>query len=79
MGAAYSEKEAEAYWSRVHKSIDKYNAEHEGQAVLSISAGYDLVRLNPYSYLEDCIQEADQRMYAEKNRKKAMAKIEEKK
>lgn len=74
MGAAYSEKEAENYWSRVQKSIDKYNAEYEGQAVLSISAGYNLVRLNPYSYLEDCIQEADERMYAEKNRKKAMAK-----
>ncbi len=72
MGAAYSEKEVENYWNRVHKRIKEYNAEHEGKAVLSISEGYDLVRLDINSYLEDCIKEADERMYVEKNRKKAL-------
>lgn len=72
MGSAFSEKEVENYWSRVHDRIKEYNAEHEGQAVLSISEGYDLVRLDIHSYLEDCIKEADERMYVEKNRKKAL-------
>ena len=72
MGAAYSEKEVKNYWTRVHKRIKEYNAEHEGKAPVSISEGYDLVRLDIHSYLEDCIQEADKRMYVEKNRKKAL-------
>lgn len=76
LGTAFSEKEAESYWTRVYKAIESYNAEHEGQAELSVSVGYNLVRLDPYSYLEDCIKEADEKMYAEKKRKKAMRKGE---
>jgi len=76
MGAAFSEQEAESYWTRVQQAIDDYNAEHEGMAVMSVSSGYDLVRLDPYSVLDDCIGEADKKMYEEKNRKKAMRKGE---
>ena len=71
MGTAFSEQEAESYWIRVHQAIDDYNKEYEGKAMMSVSAGYNLVRLDPYSCLEDCIGEADKRMYTEKNRKKA--------
>lgn len=71
MGTAFSEQEVESYWTRVQTTIDEYNAKHEGGAVMSISSGYDLVRLDPYSVLDDCIGEADKRMYVEKNRKKA--------
>lgn len=71
MGTAFSEQEVESYWTRVQTAIDEYNAKHEGGAVMSISSGYDLVRLDPYSVLDDCIGEADKRMYVEKNRKKA--------
>lgn len=72
MGAAEEKAEAENYWSRVYEAIDRYNAQQEGKAVLSISAGYNLVHLNPYSELDDCIRDADKRMYAEKKRKKSM-------
>lgn len=78
MGTAFSEKEVESYWTRVQNSIAKYNAEHEGQAEVSISSGYDLVRLEFDSNMEDCIQEADQRMYAAKNKKKALKREAEK-
>ena len=74
MGTAFSEQEAESYWTRVQQAMDEYNAEHEGMAVMSISSGYNLVRLDPYSVLEDCIGEADKKMYVEKNKKKAMKK-----
>ena len=74
MGTAFSEQEAESYWTRVQHAMDEYNAEHEGMAVMSISSGYNLVRLDPYSVLEDCIGEADKKMYVEKNKKKAMKK-----
>lgn len=73
MGPAFSEIEVQNYWSRVQNRIKEYNAEHEGQAMLSISEGYDLVRLDIHSYLEDCIKQADERMYREKNRKKALS------
>ncbi len=76
MGTAFSEQEAESYWTRVQRAIDEYNAEHEGMAVMSVSSGYELVRLDPYSVLEDCIGEADKKMYVEKNKKKAMKKGE---
>ncbi len=72
MGTAYSETEAENYWNRVQARIDSYNAEYPGRAVLSISHGYDIIRMDANTFLEDCIQEPDKRMYAEKNRKKAM-------
>ncbi len=78
MGTAFSEKEVESYWTRVQNAITKYNAEHKGQAEVSISSGYDLVRLEFHTYLEDCIQEADKRMYVAKNKKKAMKKEAEK-
>ncbi|MBR2409156.1 MAG: GGDEF domain-containing protein [Lachnospiraceae bacterium] len=71
MGTVFSEQEAVNYWTRVQKAIKKYNAKHEGGAEMSISSGYDLIRLDPYSILDDCIGEADKRMYVEKNRKKA--------
>lgn len=76
MGTAFSEQEAESYWTRVQRAIDDYNAEHEGMAVMSVSSGYQLVRLDPYSVLDDCIGEADKKMYEEKNKKKAMKKGE---
>jgi len=76
MGTAFSEQEAESYWTRVQRSIDEYNAEHEGMAMLSISAGCNLIRLDPYSNLEECIDEADKKMYEVKNKKKAMKKGE---
>lgn len=76
MGTAFSEQEAESYWVRVQQAIDEYNAEHEGMAKMSISSGCNLVRLDPYSNLEDCIGEADKKMYEVKNRKKAMKKGE---
>ncbi len=71
MGTVFSEQEVESYWTRVQKAIDAYNAKHEGGAEMSISSGYDLIRLDPYSLLDDCIGEADKRMYLEKKRKKA--------
>lgn len=74
MGTAFSEHEAESYWNRVQKGIDEYNAEYEGRAQMSISFGYNLVRLDPYSGLDECIGEADKKMYEEKNKKKAMKK-----
>lgn len=74
MGTAFSEKEVEGYWNRVQNAIAKYNAEHVGQAEVSISSGYDLVRLEFHSYLDDCIKEADKRMYVAKNKKKALKK-----
>ncbi len=74
MGTAFSEQEAESYWNRAQKAIDEYNAEHEGRAKLSVSFGFDLVRLDPYSSLDECIGVADKKMYVEKNRKKAMKK-----
>lgn len=77
MGTAFSEQEVEGYWTRVQQAIDEYNAEHEGMAEMSISSGYNLVRLDPYSVLEDCIGEADEKMYVEKNKKKAMKKGEQ--
>lgn len=77
MGTAFSEQEAQNYWARVQHTIDAYNAEHPGGAVMSISSGYNLVRLNPYSYLDECIGEADKRMYEEKNKKKAMKRGEQ--
>lgn len=43
-------------------------------AVMSISSGYKLFRLEPYSGLEECIGEVDKKMYEEKNRKKARKK-----
>lgn len=70
MGCAYSEKEADAYWARVQRRIDSYNAENPGGALLSISWGSDIIRVDANTFLEDCIQGADKRMYAEKNRKK---------
>ncbi len=70
MGTAFSEQEAESYWNRVQQAIDEYNAEHEGKAMLSISSGCNLIRLNPYSNLDECIGEADKKMYVEKNKKK---------
>ena len=76
MGTAFSEQEVKSYWTRVNRAIDEYNAEHEGMAMLSVSAGYNLVRLDPYSGLEECIGAADKKMYEEKNKKKAMKKGE---
>ncbi len=70
MGTAFSEQEAESYWNRVQRAIDEYNAEHEGMAKLSISSGCNLIRLDPYSGLDECIGEADKKMYEEKNKKK---------
>ena len=72
MGTAFSEQEAKSYWNRVQLTIDEYNAEHEGKAQMSISFGCNLVRLDPYSSLDECIGEADKKMYVEKNKKKAM-------
>ncbi len=76
MGAAFSEQEAQNYWARVQQTIAAYNAEHEGMAMMSISAGCNLVRLDPYSVLDDCIGEADKKMYEEKKKKKAMRRGE---
>lgn len=76
MGTAFSEQEAESYWTRVQQAIDEYNAEHEGMAMLSVSFGCNLVRLDPYSGLDECIGEADKKMYEEKNKKKALKKGE---
>lgn len=72
MGTAFSEQEAESYWTRVQNAIDDYNAEHEGGAVMSISSGCNLIRLDPYSGLDECIGDADKKMYEEKNRKKRL-------
>lgn len=74
MGTAFSEQEAESYWNRVQRTIDEYNEAYEGKAILSVSFGYDLVRLDPYSGLEECIGAADKKMYKEKKKKKAMKK-----
>ena len=74
MGTAFSEQEAKSYWNRVQQAIAAYNAEHGGKAVMSISSGFNLVRLDPYSGLDECIGEADKKMYEEKNKKKAMKK-----
>ena len=74
MGTAFSEQEAESYWNRVQLSIDEYNAQHEGMAMMSVSFGCSLVRLDPYSTLEECIGDADKKMYEEKNKKKARKK-----
>lgn len=71
VGTAFSDAEVESYWNRVYRAVDAYNAAHEGQAILSVSAGYNLVRLNSDSQLEECIAEADRLMYIRKNMKKA--------
>ncbi len=74
MGTAFSEQEAESYLNRVQRAMDEYNAKHEGMAQMSVSFGCNLVRLDPYSGLDECIGEADKRMYIEKNKKKALKK-----
>lgn len=72
MGVAASEEEVKAYWKRVEAAVDRYNGEKSHRARMSFSIGYDLIRPDAGTCLEDCIRVADKKMYAEKNRKKAM-------
>ena len=70
IGPVSSETVVKQYWDRVLHAIEQYNAKHQGKAALSVSYGYNLIRMDENTRLEDCIQKADKRMYKEKNRKK---------
>lgn len=77
MGVAASEDEVKAYWKRVEASVAQYNEGKNDRARMSFSIGYNLIRPDAGTCLEDCIRVADKKMYAEKNRKKAMAGMKE--
>lgn len=77
MGIAQSEKEVQNYWAKVQEDIDDYNENRKKHATLSMSYGYDIFNIDHKTYLEDCIRITDKKMYEEKNRKKALAALQE--
>ena len=70
MGMAYNEKEVLKYWDKVCDDIDKYNANSNRRAKLSMSYGYDIFDIDAKIRLEDCISVTDKKMYIDKNTKK---------
>ena len=72
MGPVHSELDIMEYRRRVQTAIERYNELHKNQAKLSVSFGSAIVELDLGTDLEDCLREADKRMYTEKNRKKGL-------
>ncbi|MBQ9766713.1 MAG: GGDEF domain-containing protein [Lachnospiraceae bacterium] len=72
MGSVRSEVEVMEYWNRVQTAIERYNELHKNQAMLAASFGFTVVELDLSTDLEDCLREADKKMYTEKNRRKAL-------
>lgn len=73
IGTIQNEQEVEKYWEKVRAGIEDYNTNHKKHAELSMSFGYDVFNVDHKTYLEDCIRVTDNKMYEEKNRKKALA------
>ena len=72
IGTIQNEQEVEKYWEKVRAGIEDYNTNHKKHAELSMSFGYGVFNVDHKTYLEDCIRVTDNKMYEEKNRKKAL-------
>lgn len=70
MGLAKDAQEVETYWNGVQEEILNYNQNMKKQAELSLSYGYELFKVGSETYLEDCIQITDKKMYENKKDKK---------
>lgn len=74
IGTVKNEKEIKDYWKSVEEEITRYNQKADKKAVLSISVGYDVFKVDATTYLEDCIRVTDNKMYLDKNQKKQLKK-----
>ncbi len=73
MGTLQNQSEVENYWNNVQAGIEEYNQKRKKHATLSMSFGYDVFPVDGKTYLEDCIRVTDNKMYEQKNSKKAAA------
>lgn len=75
MSIVQEQSEPEIYWEQVQKAIDEYNRsflkKHGDGAELSMSFGYEIFEMDGKLHLEDCIHIVDEKMYIQKNNKKA--------
>lgn len=71
IGTANDIKEVENYWKYVEREVKLYNDKMKRQAELRISYGYDVFKVDAQTYLEECINIIDKKMYEDKNRKRA--------
>ena len=69
IGTAHDIQEPEEYWKRVERRINEYNRKR-GEALLSVSYGYEVFELETKTLLEDCILAVDKKMYERKRKKK---------
>lgn len=69
MGSVQSIQDVENYWKNVEEEIARYNESTKKQAKISISYGYELFPIENKTYLEDCINIVDKKMYEVKKGK----------
>ena len=70
MGVVQSEQEVVDYWQNVEAEIASYNETTKKQAKLCMSYGYELFPVDNKTYLEDCINIVDKKMYEIKKGKR---------
>lgn len=70
MGVVQDISEVENYWKNVEVEVQNYNETAKKQAELVISYGYDIFEVDAKTYLQDCINAADKKMYEDKNCKR---------
>ncbi|MBE5866342.1 MAG: diguanylate cyclase [Lachnospiraceae bacterium] len=70
LGAVQNEQEVKDYWERVEEEIVCYNETTKKQAKICISYGYELFPIGNKTYLEDCINIVDKKMYDNKKGKR---------
>ncbi len=70
LGLVSDEAESIDYWNQVNRIKEVFNQADASICKVDFSYGYQLTEITESVNLLDCIREADQKMYAQKNRKK---------
>ncbi len=70
MGLVSDESEVISYWNQIEHIRETHNQTASAPCQLDFSYGYQLTELTDNVNLLECISNADQRMYSQKNRKK---------
>jgi len=71
LGAIFDKAEVEDYWAKVDKGVEEFNEGQKHRAKLSFSHSYEVFKVSEKTYLEECIRQADKKMYTAKKLKKS--------
>lgn len=74
IGIGYDEKKANRFIKRFNKRLENFNKRKNNKFNVNVSYGWSLIAPNENTTVEECLVEADKKMYQQKNEKKSLRK-----